>query len=99
MEAPFSLPFVVALTLHAAGVAAALLSRLSFGQLTDFTIRSTLLALAVVISGLGLQSVQQGLGGWPLSGMTLGAMVILAVLHVRADDQDPVLARVVAAHR
>ena len=99
MESLESLPLLAGLLVHGCGVLVAMLSRLSLGLTTSFLLRLALLMLAVAISGLAIASAHHGFGSWAFSAMTLGVMVIAAVLHSRGDDADPILHRVVAARQ
>lgn len=99
MDSLDSFPVAAGLLVHAAGVLVACLSRLSLGLAANFFLRSSLLALGVAISGLAMQSAQFGFGNWAFSALTLGVMVIAAVLHSNGDETDPILARVVAARQ
>lgn len=99
MDSFDTLPLAAGVSLHAAGVMVACLSRLSFGSTVNLVVRVALLAMAVMISGLAMQSAQYGFSSWAFSALTLGAMVILAVLHGQHVEQDPVLYRVVSARR
>jgi hypothetical protein len=98
MDSLDALPMAAGLTLHAAGLLVACLIRLPLGFAGSFLLRVTFLALGVLICGLAIESALHGFEHWAFSGLTLGAMVIMGVLHSSHDETpDPVLAKVVAA--
>lgn len=99
MDSFETLPLAAGLSVHAAGVLVACLSRLSLGSRTTLFFRVVLLALAVLIGGLAMQSAHYGFSSWAFSALTLGTMVIVAVIHSSHSEHDPVLSRVVSARQ
>ena len=99
MDSFDTLPLAAGICLHTAGVMVAVLSRLSLGSAANWLCRVSLLAMAVLITGLALQSAHYGFSSWAYSALTLGAMVIVAVLPNGDLGHDPSLTRVVAARQ
>ena len=97
MDISESLPLVFCLALHAGGVITAWLNRLPVGFWTLCGLRIALVAFAVAITGLALQSPADGFGLWAVSAMTLSLMVVAMIHDGDRERSDPLLARLLAA--
>lgn len=99
MDAIEWLPFAAAVGLHATGVLVACLTRLPLNLAYRFCLTVMLLALGALISGIAVSSAAEGFGGWSFSALTLGTMIVAAVVHHSRDDADPTLQRIVATRQ
>lgn len=95
MDWPESLPTAVWIALHAGAIVAACLTRFSLGVRTDVALQALTIAGFLLVAAAAVMAAAAGgdqLRLWVLSGTTLGAMVIAAVVE-RSDPRDPVLMR------
>ncbi len=94
MQWPETLPLAGWLTLHAIGILAALLTRLSIGTRTDVAMQAItgigFLAIALLAVGTMMAGGDQ-LRLSILSAGVLGTMVVTTVIDSRPDGFDPVL--------
>jgi len=91
-----TLPLAAWVALHIGALISVCLSRLALGARTSAALQ--MLATAGFFSIAGLAVLATFSGGdqsrlWILSGASLGAMVIAAVVAPSSGDHDPVLAR------
>ncbi|MEM8865835.1 MAG: hypothetical protein AAGF31_09865, partial [Planctomycetota bacterium] len=94
MELPETMPLVGWIALHLGGLLAACLSRLTLGGRTDAALQLLTVVAFLSIGAVACMAFLHGgdlLRLWVLSGTTLGAMVVAAVVERSNDSHDPVL--------